>query len=220
MRTCQFCGATVEYVELAAAEESQQVEPPSEEVASGRGTAVEPAKAAMPRAQNGRSAKTSAKKKRGLLSAPVVAGLVLGGFVLLVAVVLLHFSQQGQGNGSITIGTPQESNAAAISGAASAGDLGVDVYPGARALSPEDHSDSSDKSVVSASFVSSAEMDQVINFYKTRMVGYTSIYASGDGVVVSTTPSPQETVLIAISPAQSGGKTKISITHTTTKSGH
>jgi hypothetical protein len=58
-------------------------------------------------------------------------------------------------------------------------------------------------------------MNKVIDFYKVRMVGYASIYADGPGVVVSITRSPTDSIRVAISPAQSGGTTRIFISHTT-----
>jgi len=51
-----------------------------------------------------------------------------------------------------------------------------------------------------------------------EQAGFPAIYASGDGVVVSISPRAQESILVTISPAQSGGTTRITISHTTTKS--
>jgi len=97
--------------------------------------------------------------------------------------------------------------------AATATDLGMDVYPGAQPLSSADRNTSADGSSVSESFVSSDEIDRVINFYKTKMVGTATIYASGNGVVVAISPSDRESFTVSISPAQSGGKTQFTITH-------
>ncbi len=60
-------------------------------------------------------------------------------------------------------------------------------------------------------------MKSVIEFYKTKMVGYASIYADGAGVTCSFSPSAKESVRVGISPDPSGG-TKIFISHTTNKS--
>lgn len=153
-----------------------------------------------------------------LLYAATAAATLIG-LVLVVSIARANFAFSffGDSNHSPTVDTPHPMDATPPASAASATDLGIDVYPGARALSDADRTTSSDGVRVSESFVSPATMTEVINFYKARMVGFASIYASGDGVVVSIKHDAQDSVLVAISPAQSGGKTKFSISHTTTK---
>jgi hypothetical protein len=217
MRTCQFCGAPVAYVEPSVA----QTEPAAtqrEEAARDRLASSRLLSQPSPLPQKEDSAKIGEKKKpRAFMVAPIAGTLIVVGFIVFIAMGLRFFSQSF-GNGSqSSISTTQSPGAAASSGDVNTSELGVDIYPGARELSDADRSSSADSSVVSATFVSDDPMDKVIEFYKARMVGYTSIFASGDGVVVSISPSAQESVLVAISPAQGRGKTKISITNTTTK---
>jgi hypothetical protein len=218
MRTCQFCGMPVAYIEPSAAE-SELVKPPDEEAAPDQRASAPLSNAASPRAQKDTSAKIGVKKKRKLFAVTPFVGIFIFVDVVVFMGVGLHFFPKifGHGNQSSIIGRLQSPSAAASSGDVSAAELGVDIYPGARELSAADRSDLADRSVVSATFVSYDSMDKVIAFYKARMVGQTSIYASGDGVAVSISPSAQVSVLVGISPAQSGGKTKISITCTTTK---
>jgi hypothetical protein len=164
------------------------------------------------------SSSSSEPKKRALPLALRIALPVVGIVCIFLLALELRtmFSIFGSGARLSTDATPPP--AESTPSVASASDLGVDIYPGATALSSADHSTLMDNSVVSQSFVSSDEMPRVIDFYKTKMVGYASIYASGDGVVVSTHPSAKESVLIAISPARSGGKTRFTITNTTASS--
>ncbi|HEX4031938.1 MAG TPA: hypothetical protein VHX20_16345 [Terracidiphilus sp.] len=218
MRSCQFCGAPVAYVEPSVA----QMEPaatPREEAARDQLADSRLLSLALPLTQKDDSAKIEVKKKRRpFIVAPVAGTLIVVGFIVFIGVGLRFFSQTfGNGNQS-SINTPQSPSAAASSGDVNTAELGVDIYPGARELSAADRSNSADSSMVSATFISDDPTEKVIEFYKARMVGYTSIFASGDGVVVSISPSAQESVLVGISPAQAGGKTKISITNTTTKS--
>jgi hypothetical protein len=147
-----------------------------------------------------------------LLTLAVYAVIVLVVVVLFFSIVARMFSVF-QGSSPSSSGSSAETSSGATPGA---GELGVDVYPGARPLSDPDRRDSTDSTVVTQSFVSNEKMDLVINYYKARMVGQTAIYASGSAVVVSISPSPQESILVAIAPAPNG-ETRIAITHTTAK---
>ncbi len=240
MRACQFCGARVESTEQTAeanapasapAESSTGYFAPPLPVADARlEEPAPPPNSQLPRAQEnvlaepkpeprktdpGKPELGKSAPKRRLMSFAVqaAAGLLAFWLVLFFAYRLLSgftgASPFSTGNSA------RPSRAATSSGAAAAADLGVDVYPGARALSDPDRSDSTDRTVFIQSFVSSDKMDLVIDFYKARMVGQTSIYASGNGVVVSISPNVQETIQIAIAPAAGGAGTRITITHTT-----
>jgi hypothetical protein len=207
----------VAYVEPVA--ESRQDELQAKEEEQDRLIAAALAKAAPPSKQKTKASKSKQKKPGSWNVAKAVAGPIAVVFILFVMSRLLLVFPKMLGNdssASITINRQQPD--AASSSSLSAGELGVDIYPGARALSDGDHINSSERSVVSQAFVTADQMNMVINFYKARMTGQTSIYASGDGVVVSISPRAQESILVTISPAQSGGKTKILISHTITKS--
>lgn len=197
---------------------------PPVDASAGDGNNLAPIGDSLPAQENDRleikpekaKPKTSEPKNRAsscLL--PALIGLVVIWLLLFFGYRLVsNFS----GAGNSPAGTAARlSGSANSSGAAAAADLGVDVYPGARPISGADRRDSTDSTVVSQSFVSNDKMDLVINFYKARMVGQTSIYASGNGVVVSIAPSPQDSILVAIAP-QPGGGTRIAITRTTAKS--
>ena len=238
MRTCQFCGARTEFAEQSAEasappstnDESSLADPaPQSPFQEARPEAPTlPANAELPRMQanvlaepkpgNAKPAKTdlgkaAAKSRLRSFAVPAAAGLLALWLLLFLGYRLLS---DFTGSGSSTAGSGAQSSSAETSGGGvTASGLGIDVYPGARALSAPDRSDSSGNTVVSQTFVSDDKMDQVIDFYKARMVGQTSIYASGNGVVVSISPNALDTIQVAIAPAGSGGVTRIAITHTT-----
>jgi hypothetical protein len=211
MRTCQFCGKSLEFVEHDA-QESAPAELPLEQAAP------EPPASAMPLAQDDSVSSAAPKKRTRSSAVPVLVGVLVVGCLLFVGRLILvglpGFNQPGPSLGD----TAQPANSAASSNAVNAADLGVDIYPGARALSDPERRDTTDGTAVSQSFISSDKMDLVIDFYKTRMVGQATIYASGNGVVISFDPSAQESIQIAIAPGGSVGLTRIAISHTTAKS--
>jgi hypothetical protein len=181
--------------------------PPPTAAAPPATAAVQPAKA---------DEKSNNQPKTRGLSLAIRAGVALFGVVLIFLVVLYLrsvvsiFGSTPGPSSAPRVQTPDSATPAAspvIPG------LGVDIYPGATPLSSEDHSTLMDRSIVSQTFVSSDTMAPVIDFYKKRMVGKTSIFASGESVVVSISPTAQDSILVTISPAQSGGKTRIYISH-------
>ena len=217
MRTCQFCGSPVEYVAPDSAE-NPPAESPRIETAQDQPAAVTLPNATPPRAQDGSSAKTVVKKRKLFPGGSPVIALLAGGVLLFMVFVVVRFLLVPKifqsGDQSFTINVSPGPGASAPSGSVNASDLGVDIYPGARALSDMEHRNSADGTVVSATFVSDESMDKVVEFYRTRMTGQTAIYANGKGVVVSISPSPQQTIVVSIAPAQGEGKTRISITNT------
>lgn len=197
-----------------AAIEIQYSEPLMAEATASLPTPAPPSAAALPPAMAIK--KPNSWSKRRILSVALGAGFALIGaiFIVLIALNLRSFLSMFGNNGAPSnAATAQGPDSAASSGSPVVAGLGVDIYPGATSLSSEEHSTLMDKSIVSQSFESSDTMTQVIDFYKARMVGMTSIFASGNGVVVSISPKAQDSVVITISPAQSGGKTRISISH-------
>jgi hypothetical protein len=231
MRACQFCGAPVESAEPVAAETPEAAPgaapdatpPVAESPEASPATAAQPDSApplAQPPSTKSTPAALQPKKPHRSYTVPIAVCAVAIIFIFFLAGrVLTTFSSMNQ-SGPASIGKPAPQADAASPSSAAATDLGVDVYPGAHPLSDPDRHDAGDSTVVSQSFLTSDKMDYVINFYKARMVGYTSIYASGNGVVVSINPDAQDSVLVAIAPASAAGQTRISITHTTTKSAH
>jgi hypothetical protein len=185
--------------------------PPPTAAAPPATAAVQPAKA---------DEKSNTQPKTRGLSLAIRAGVALFGVVLIFLVVLYLRSVVsifGNNNGPSIAPTAQSSASATPAASPVIAGLGVDIYPGATPLSSEDHSTLMDKSIVSQTFVSSDTMAPVIDFYKKRMVGRTSIFASGDSVVVSIGPTAQDSILVTISPAQTGGKTRIYISHSSQK---
>jgi hypothetical protein len=242
MRTCQFCGAVLESVEPPA-EQTAPAETPVPEAApqalfeesapppaapeSAPVDSAAPPAPALPSAgadgdragsQPAKDVKAPAPNKRGMsFVVPALIGVVVV-WLLLFFGYRLFSNFTGAGNSPLG-SAAQPANSRSSSGAVTAANLGVDIYPGARPASGADRRDSSDSTVVSQSFVSSDKMDLVINFYKARMVGQASIYASGSGVVVSISPSTLESIQIGIA-SEPGGGTKFAVTHTMQKGSH
>jgi hypothetical protein len=260
MRTCQFCGKPLDFVEHdaeqgapaelpppQAAPEPPASEPPlttpltpapEPSLATPLAPASEPSLAtpiaassapdvapddAPPLAPEGAQAggvSSVAPKQRAFTPViAVLAVLAAMGFLLFIGWrVLEALPGLNPPEPPPLGGTAPPASSAAPANAATAAGLGVDVYPGASPLTDVERSDATDNTVVSQSFISSAKMDLVIDFYKTRMVGQATIYASGNGVVITFSPSVQESIQIAIAPGGSVGLTRIAISHTTVKS--
>jgi len=220
MRTCQFCGTPVEYVAQDSAE-NLQPETAHEEVAQLQTAPAALPNATAPPAQNAGPAKTAVNKRRifgGSPLIPLAAGGLLLFMLFIAARYLLIPKLFAGGDQSFTVNISPRSGASSAFGSVNTSELGVDIYPGARAASEIEHRDTADGTVRSATFISDDSMDKVVEFYRTRMTGQAAIYASGSGVVVSISPSPQQSIIVSIAPAHGEGKTAISITNTTGKS--
>jgi hypothetical protein len=256
MRTCQFCGKPLDFVEhdaeqgapaelpppqaapeppasepplttpLAPAPEPSLVTPlapasePSLATPIAASSAPDDAPPLAPEGARAGGVSSVAPKKRAFTPViAVLAVLAAMGFLLFIGWrVLEALPGLNPPEPPPLGGTAPPASSAAPANAASAAGLGVDVYPGASPLTDVERSDATDNTVVSQSFISSAKMDLVIDFYKTRMVGQATIYASGNGVVITFSPSVQESIQIAIAPGGSVGLTRIAISHTTVKS--
>jgi hypothetical protein len=230
MRTCQFCGARIEDGEPVAAEhqrselpaeeplpeqpeeapvtaQMQQGEAPDAAAPPNPPGAATAAAAVKPPAQVRAASPGSAKKIKPSTIALIAVGLIGIAIVFLIAWRSLSAISGSGDSGQST---------ATSTGPVHASELGIDIYPEARALSDGDRSTSPDGSVVSQDFVSGDPMNKVVDFYRTRMTGYASIFADGSAIVVSITRA-QESIRVIVSPAQSGGKTRISISRTVSK---
>jgi hypothetical protein len=227
-RACQFCGTRVEYVEPVA----EASAPPVAEVfggqATSQGSAAEPsvpvvvsppgAEGEYPKIESRKpvAAKPIGKKRaRTWLVMAAIGAVMIWLFIFLAYRMLSSVNTPGSILGSPLGGSAAPSGRAPASGTSA--DLDVDIYPGAHPVSTLDRRDSTDSTEVTQSFVSSDKIDQVIDFYKARMVGQTSIYASGKGVIVSINPDPQDVVQVAISPEENAAGERISITRTQSK---
>lgn len=211
MRSCQFCGFAVEGTETLETESHPAI-PPLEQTAPERPLLTPVLKPAASGASAGAPAAKNRKTRIFLYAATGAATLLGLALVFSMARANFAFSFFGDDNRSSGASTAQPQTPSSAAGGA---ELGIDVYPGASATSEKERSTSGDSTRVIQTFVSSDEMPKVINFYKSRMTGYASIYASGDGVAVSIQHGAQESTLVAISPARNGGKTQFTITHTT-----
>jgi hypothetical protein len=213
MRTCQFCGSPVDGAEPEAAQiEAAQL--PIQEPAALPAAVTQAARAtqAAPRAP---SASVVALKKFLLMYvAPIVGGAV----VLLIALGFVSYLSKSKPNGDAGDTAAERESEASATGPVKRSELGVEIYPGAEPLSDGERNSSFGNTVISQSFSTSDKTAAVIDFYRVRMVGHASIYADvGGGVVVTISPKPKDSIRVAISPAPSGGTTRIYISHTLTE---
>jgi hypothetical protein len=119
--------------------------------------------------------------------------------------------------GQSSFAASRDSSASVFSGSLGTAELGIEIYPGAEVSSPVSRSDSPGSITISATFTTPAEMAKVVDFYRARMVGKTSIYANGGGVVVTISRSPQDSIDVVIAPARNGALTRIDIDRTVSK---
>lgn len=226
-RACQFCGTRVEYVEPVA----ETSAPPAAEIGAPttpQSSVAEPSVPVVvsPPGAQGEYPKIESRKPAAAKAAPkkraqtwlvmaAIGAVMIWLFIFLAYRLLSTANTSGSILGSPLGGSAAQSGPAPASGTSA--DLDVDIYPGAHPVSTLDRRDSTDSTEVTQSFVSSDKIDQVIDFYKARMVGQTSIYASGNGVIVSINPDPQDIVQVAISPQGNAGGERISITRTLSK---
>jgi len=148
----------------------------------------------------------------GLLS---VAGIMFGIWRVSKAV---HVSNNG---GGVTLTTPSGTLTAGTGASVTAGDLGVDIYPGANQQQNGSlHITTPKGSEISAVFTTNDSMTQVVDFYKGKLGTGVSVYQSDkSAVLTSTSADNKSSVMVTIStegnPTPGEGQTKIAIMHTT-----
>jgi len=102
---------------------------------------------------------------------------------------------------------------------ATAGDLGVPIYPGATQEKGGMNMDSGAASMVMAHFSTSDSMGQVVDFYKGKMgVGSVAV-ATGNGTVLNSGGADTDRIMVTVGPGSGddSGKTTIVIMHTRKK---
>jgi hypothetical protein len=118
------------------------------------------------------------------------------------------------GNGTMTIGNQTITTGPDTS--ISASDLGIDVYPGAAHAPGSMNMKSAEGSVTIASYTTSDSVSQVVDFYKSKLGENATVVETGGRTrLTSGNNNPKDSLVITV--AAEGGKTKISIIHSTKK---
>lgn len=101
----------------------------------------------------------------------------------------------------------------------SAAELGTDIYPGATAIRGGMKMDLPTGSMVTGIFTTSDSKDQVVTFYKDKLGSDVSSMDFGESAMLTLKRGDKEQVTVTISnkAGENDGKTKIAITHTTSK---
>jgi hypothetical protein len=118
------------------------------------------------------------------------------------------------GNGGMTIETPNGKISAGSDSSIGSAELGVDIYPGAAHAPGSMNLKSSDGAMATANFTTSDSVRQVVDFYKDKLgENASTMETSGGTILTSDNSNPNDNVVITVS--ADGGKTKIGIVHST-----
>jgi hypothetical protein len=119
--------------------------------------------------------------------------------------------------GQVTVHTPGGTLTANTTENYSASDLGTDVYPGAQSGKGSMRMTLPTGSMVTAVYVTSDSIDQVLSFYKSKFGSSASVFESPGATVLTLNKGQQESVVVTITTGSSEypGKTEIHIVHST-----
>lgn len=144
----------------------------------------------------------------------VVAG-AFGYFVYRVA----HAVKVAENGKQISVSVPGAGGfSASTSETFSAADLGTDIYPGATQSKGGGRISLPSGTIVTATYDTSDSKDQVVSFYKDKFGSGASVTDTPGAAIVSLKKSDQDSVMVTITEnsSEAGGKTRITIVHTTT----
>ena len=192
------------------------------------GTPVAGAAAAVPLVQPVAVPPLAAPPKSGTSALKVVLiivavfvglGLVVAGafgyFVWRVA----HAVKVAESGKQISVNVPGTGGfSASTSETFSAADLGTDIYPGATQGKGSMRMTLPTGTIVTAVYDTSNSKDQVVSFYKDKFGSDASVTETPGAAIVSLKKSDQDSVMVTITvdSSEAGGKTRITIVHTTT----
>lgn len=182
---------------------------------SSQGTVMPPQPAAAPAKSGGSSA---------LKIILIILGILFF-FVLLVVAALMYgcykvkkaFHTDSK-TGETTITVPGGSFSASSSNKFTAGELGIDIYPGAEpAKSGSLRMNLPTGSMISALYLTSDSKDKVVEFYKSKLGSDATSMDFGENAIMTLKKGEHEQVSVTISQEanQHDGKTQIHIQHTT-----
>lgn len=148
-----------------------------------------------------------------LIILAVLFGLALvGAGILGYGVWRVAKSLRKDANGNVTISTSKGTITANSSEKFTASDLGIAIYPGAEQQKGSLRIAMGDKTMISANFLTSDSMDQVVAFYKEQAgpTAQANVSSNTAQFVVATNTGDAVTVTIMPNPG-ADGKTRISI---------
>jgi hypothetical protein len=98
-----------------------------------------------------------------------------------------------------------------------ASDLGTDIYPGATEGKGSMRMTLPTGSMVSAVFVTPDSKDQVVSYYKDKLGSDASTFDNATSAIITANKGKDESVMVTVTANQSqyGGKTQITIVHST-----
>jgi len=140
----------------------------------------------------------------GVLS---VAGIMFGIWRVSRTV---HLTQNG--GGAVTFSTPGGTYSAGNT-KVTAGDLGVDIYPGATQQQGAVRVTTPSGTAVTAAYLTSDSMDKVVDFYKGKLGSGASVFTSDKSAVLSLTSDDKKSSVMITLSGGDNGQTKIGILH-------
>jgi len=120
-------------------------------------------------------------------------------------------------NGQFTMNTPNGTITANSNETFTASDLGTDIYPGATEGKGSMRMTLPTGSMVSAVFVTPDSKDQVVSYYKDKLGSDASTFDNATSAIITANKGKDESVMVTVTANQSqyGGKTQITIVHST-----
>ena len=222
---CPVCGApaTPSAAAQPAAPAYQPVAPVPPAAGQGTYSAVPAQYSAMPAQPPAMPAQPlAAPAKSGgalkvvliIVAVFVVLGILGLGIVGYTVYRIGHAVRQAA-TGEHAIVTPAGTFSANSLKAPTASELGVDIYPGAKADRGGASMTTPSGSVMTAIFVTTDSKEQVVNFYKAKLGSSASVFDMNNTAMISSKKGEQESVMITVSEkdSQADGKTRISIVH-------
>jgi hypothetical protein len=142
---------------------------------------------------------------------------VIGAAVIGFGVYKVSRSVHADGNGNVSISTPEGTITTSKNSNINSSDLGTDPYPGATAGDGSMNMKTPNGSMVTAVYNTTDSSDKVAAFYKAKLGDQASIVQSNDGTVLSSGDKDKDNIVITITPE--GSSTKIAIIHVTNTKG-
>ena len=165
--------------------------------------------------------KSSSALKIILIVVLVLVGIgVLGaGAMAFMAWRVAKSVQVDSNSGNMSVSVPGAGLITAGDSAATAGDLGVPVYPGSTREKGGMNLNAASASMVMAHFSTTDTESQVVDFYKGKMGNGTAVVSTGNGTVINSGGKDTDRIMVTVGPGtgDDAGKTTIVIMHTVKK---
>jgi hypothetical protein len=142
---------------------------------------------------------------------------VVGAAIIGFGVYRVSKSVHADGNGNVSISTPEGTISTSKNSNISAADLGTDPYPGATTGDGSMNMKTPSGSMVTAVYNTTDSAEKVSAFYKAKLGDQASVVRTNDATVLSSGEKDKENIVITITPE--GSSTKIAIIHVTNTKG-